>query len=147
MKLIIIRGPSGSGKSTLARKLLGSEFSSAPELRCFEADQFFYRNGTYEFDASKLGQAHTDCQSRLRAAMEKGEETLVVSNTSMSKWELNPYLQLAKELGYEVVVYRIPGPWDTKLFASRNAHGVTEEIVQKQINKYQPLENEIEYAG
>lgn len=146
-KLIIIRGPSGSGKSTLARKLLGSEYSSAPEPRCFEADQFFMRNGMYEFEATKLGAAHGDCQRRLRAAMEQGEETLVVSNTSMTRWEVNPYLAMANEFGYEVTIYRIKGPWDAALFASRNAHGVTEEVVQKQINKYQPLEKEQEYVG
>jgi NEDD4-binding protein 2 len=146
-KLIIIRGPSGSGKSTLAHKLLGSEYDSGVDERVFEADHFFYKNGTYQFDAAKLGQAHGDCQHRVRAAMERDEELLVVSNTSMTRWELNPYLAFAKEFGYEVKVYRIKGPWDAKLFASRNAHGVSIEVVQKQINKYQPLESEEEYAG
>lgn len=141
-KLIIFRGPSGSGKSTAAKALIDTNGG-----RVFEADQFFYRDGKYEFDATKLGQAHSDCQRRLRAAMEQGEETLIVSNTSMARWEVNPYLAMAREFGYEVTIYRIKGPWDAKLFASRNAHGVTEAIVQKQIDKYQPLEMEQEYVG
>lgn len=141
-KLVIFRGPSGSGKSTAARvwcqKNVGLQF---------EADEFFMQNGTYAFDASKLGQAHADCQRRLRKAMKDDTYPLVVSNTSMTRWELNPYLAMAREFGYQVTIYRIKGPWDAKLYASRNAHGVTVEIVQKQINKYQPLESEEEYAG
>jgi predicted kinase len=141
-RLVLLRGPSGSGKSTLASKILGTQCSSA---RHFEADQFFYNDGMYEFDASKLAQAHRDCQRRVRAAMETGEELLVVSNTSMTLWELAPYLAMAKEFGYEVVVYRTKGPWDAALFASRNLHGVAKDTIQKQINKYQPLEYEAEF--
>ena len=141
-RLIIFRGPSGSGKSTAAKAWCQKNVGLH-----FEADEFFMQNGTYAFDASKLGQAHADCQRRLRKAMENDTYPLVVSNTSMTRWELNPYLAMAREFGYEVTIYKIKGPWDAKLYASRNAHGVTVEIVQKQINKYQPLESEEEYAG
>lgn len=136
-KLIIFRGPSGSGKSTAAKALGGLHF---------EADEFFMRSGTYVFEANKLSQAHADCQRRVREAVSSEKELVVVSNTSMTRWELTPYLQMAKEFDYEVTIYRIKGPWDAKLFASRNTHGVTKEIVQRQINKYQPLESEQEYA-
>jgi NEDD4-binding protein 2 len=141
-RLILFRGPSGSGKTTAAKAFVaknGGQF--------FEADSFFDQDGNYAFDASKLGQAHSDCQRRVREFMVNGNGPAVVSNTSMTRWELNPYLAMAKELGYEIVIYRIKGPWDAALFASRNAHGVTEAIVQKQINKYQQLENEQEYPG
>lgn len=142
-RLIIFRGPSGSGKSTAAKAFLSKNVGLQ-----FEADEFFIdQNGRYNFDATKLGQAHSDCQRRVRWAMEGGTFPLVVSNTSMTLWELNPYLQLAKEYAYEVTVYRIKGPWDAALFASRNAHGVTEAIVQKQINKYKPFDGETEYVG
>lgn len=104
-------------------------------------------DGQYSFDASRLGQAHKDCQLRVRKAMEKTSDPLVVSNTNMTRWELNPYLQMAVEYNYTVKVYRIKGPWDAKLFAARNLHGLSEANIQRQIDKYQPLENEEEYAG
>lgn len=140
--LVIFRGPSGSGKTTAAKA-----FCAKNGGMFFEADSFFERNGTYNFDPSKLGQAHGDCQRRVRDEMQNGVGPLVVSNTSMTRWEVNPYLAMAKEMGYETVIYRIKGPWDAALYASRNAHGVTEAIVQKQINKYQTLESEEEYVG
>jgi hypothetical protein len=101
------------------------------------------KDGKYNFDASKLGQAHGWCQRGVREAMEMEVTPLVVSNTSMTKWEVEPYLSLASEFGYEVIVYKIKGPWDAKLFAARNAHNVPLSVVQKQISKYQPIEGEI----
>lgn len=138
-KLIIIRGPSGSGKSTLAAKLQSNH------LLRFEADQFFCRDGKYEFDATKLGAAHGECQRRVRDAMEDGEENIVVSNTSMTVREVCVYTDLADEYGYEVKIYRTKGPWDANLFAARNVHNVSLEVVQRQINKYQPIEGEEEH--
>lgn len=141
-KLVIFRGPSGSGKTTAAEA-----YTKANGGSFFEADSFFVTaNGVYEFDAQKLGRAHSDCQRRVREAMQRGDETVVVSNTSMTKWELNPYLAMAAELGYEVKVFRIKQPWDAEVFAARNKHSVPVFVVQRQISKYQPLENEEEYA-
>ena len=142
-KLIILRGPSGSGKTTIAKTIVDT--SQGRSVR-HEADDFFHKDGPYNFDASKLGQAHGHCQSGVRASMASGTDTVIVSNTSMARWELNPYLALAKEFGYDVKIYRVKGPWDAKLFASRNLHGVSEANIQKQINKYQPLESEEEYV-
>lgn len=146
-RLVIFRGPSGSGKSTAASKFLVENFRSDadPAQRRFEADQFFMKDGKYNFDASKLGQAHGWCQRGVHEAMQNEVSPIIVSNTSMTKWEVNPYLQLAEEYGYEVVVYKIKGPWDAELYASRNAHNVPLHVVQKQISKYQPIEGEIEY--
>ena len=141
-QLIIIRGPSGSGKTTAAKDFVNKHGGAF-----FEADGFFYQEGNYVFDPKKLPQAHGDCQRRIREALANRVSPVVVSNTSMTHWEMNPYFAMAKQFEYHVTVYRIGGPWDAKLFASRNVHGVTEEIVQRQINKYEPLENEEEYYG
>jgi NEDD4-binding protein 2 len=146
-QLVIFRGPSGSGKSTAARQFLRDQnLGHEGTMQHFEADRFFLnQEHEYCFDASKLGSAHKWCQHRVRENMEIGVTPIVVSNTSMTKWEVNPYLQLAKEFGYEVVVFKIKGPWNAKLFSERNLHGVPLSVVQKQIDKYQPIEGETEY--
>lgn len=112
----------------------------------FEADSYFFQGSKYVFDATKLAQAHGDCQRRVREYMLNNLGPIVISNTSMRRWEMNPYLQMAAELGYEVEIYRIKGPWVAEVFAARNLHNVPVEIVQRQIDKYQPMENEIEYV-
>jgi len=145
-KLIILRGPSGSGKSTAARKLLYERsFDTSPRSAMFEADSFFMKDGKYEFDANKLPQAHAQCQKGVSDCMMIGMEMIVVSNTNMRSRDMEPYFMLANQHGYEVEVYRTPDPWDAKLFASRNVHGLTEAMIQRQIDRYQPLENEVEY--
>ncbi len=141
-KLIILRGPSGSGKSTLARKFVNE---LARDRAYFEADSFFMKDGKYEFDANKLPQAHAQCQKGVSDCMTVGMEMIVVSNTNMRSRDMEPYFMLAHQHGYEVEVYRTPDPWDAKLFASRNVHGLTEAMIQRQIDRYQPLENEVEY--
>lgn len=140
-ELIIIRGPSGSGKSTLARKLQKSD-----AWICEADDYFVGRNGEYKFDPSKLGAAHANCQERVQTRMLAGDEQIIVSNTSMRIQEVKPYLALALQYGYAVKVYRTQGPWDVNLFASRNVHNVPQAVVQRQIARYQPLENEEEYV-
>lgn len=148
MKLIILRGPSGSGKSTIASHL--KNVHSAPY---HEADHYFNRswllNGQmdeYLFDASKLGDAHAWCRMRVKKHMFEQVPVVIVSNTSMTLWEMNPYLDLAQEYNYEVEVWRTPGPWDANVLFKRNVHNVPLNVLEKQINKYQPTKNEKEWT-
>lgn len=92
--LILLRGIPGSGKSTLAERL-GHPY--------FEADQFFYHNGHYKFDASRLGEVHATCQARVKDAMLSNMPTIVVSNTSTTEREIEPYKKLADQYGYDFV--------------------------------------------
>ena len=96
--LYIIRGVPGSGKSTLAMKLARSA-----DFIC-EADQYFYKNGEYEFDFSKLGEAHSYCREKCENLMISNSETVVVSNTNTRESEFIPYIQLADKYGYSFTV-------------------------------------------
>ena len=59
--LILLRGIPGSGKSTLGEIILQCPGSSSPEV--LSADNFFIdEKGDYNFDGSKLKQAHNECQ-------------------------------------------------------------------------------------
>jgi len=95
--LIILRGLPGSGKSTFANYLVSDEF-------IFEADQYFYdENDNYNFDINKLHTAHKWCQLRVEHAMEGNINKIVLSNTSTTEKELEPYLELAKKYNYKVI--------------------------------------------
>ena len=91
--LIIIRGISGVGKTSFA-KLLG--------YPCFEADQYFYHNGKYKFDPTKLFYAHNYCRANVEDAMINGEPKIIQSNTNTTEKEINPYIELAKKYNYQV---------------------------------------------
>lgn len=112
-----------------------------------EADNFFYSTkgtGQYQFDATKLGQAHKYCQTSVENDMKMGTDLVVVSNTSMTLREVKPYTDLADKYGYSVEIVRTAGPWDPDVLHKRNVHNVPLETIKKQIERYQPMENEIE---
>ena len=142
-KLIILRGPSGTGKSTIARHL---HDSSRKWVGLVEADMYFVLDGEYKFDPSKLGQAHNWCQEQVKMSMECNDSDICVSNTSISRWELKPYLALAERFGYTVEVIRTPGPWDRETSLSRNEHGVPAATIDRQLSKYQEYEGETEWT-
>lgn len=98
-ELIIVRGVPGSGKSTFAESIAG------PYGEVFEADDYFYEHGDsgYDFDPSKLGDAHEWCRNRVESAMrDRGVQRVVLSNTSTRVWEFLPYVSLAAKFGYRV---------------------------------------------
>jgi len=130
--LIILRGLPGSGKSTFAR-LMWSEYTIC------EADQYWYdKEGNYNFDASKLRQAHEWCQAKVRQFMEDNTlndqfyREIVVSNTSTTEKELQPYLDLANEFGYKVVSLVVENR-----HGNSNVHNVPQETLQKMKDRFQ----------
>jgi predicted kinase len=129
MTLYIIRGASGSGKSTYAGTLVAAD-------AVFEADQFFMRDGRYEWDGTRLKDAHADCLLRTRAAMESGRHSAVaVANTFTKRWEMQPYIDLAEDMGWEVVVYRTTSRYP-------NLHGVPDEAVQRMRDRMESVDGE-----
>lgn len=129
--LILLRGLPGSGKSTLANTMWS-------EYCVCEADQYFYdQEGNYNFDASKLGQAHAWCKSKVRQFMEDNRlnsqfyAEIVVSNTSTTEKELRPYLDLAREFGYMVVSLIVENR-----HGSKSVHGVPDETIEKMRQRF-----------
>ena len=112
--LILLRGLPGAGKSTLANAIGGVHF---------EADMYFEdENGNYNFDGSKIRDAHAWCQNKVRLSMESGVEKIVVSNTFTQEWEMEHYNTLAEVNGYMVHSVICENRHDGK-----NAHGVPDD--------------------
>lgn len=136
---MIIRGPSGSGKTTAARSIAGQQKTIRRHFVHLEADMFYTcLDGSYKFDPALLGKAHKWCQLNVEQAMIAGYETIVVSNTSMTLKELNPYLEMAEMYNYRKEIVHTPMPWDADILFERNVHNVPMEVLKKQIAKYQP---------
>ena len=102
--LYLIRGLPGSGKSTLASKLVH------PDDLC-EADQFFYHNGDYVYDSSKIPEAHLWCRRKAADRMEFGNGPVAVANTFTRRWEMSHYYELARRSGFVVQEITCRGPW------------------------------------
>ncbi len=121
--LYICRGIPGSGKSTFAKQLTSN---------VFEADHYFIDNeGNYNFDPSKIKDAHKDCQDNVRYAMESSISKIAVSNTSTQDWELQPYYELATKYGYTVFSIVVENRHE-----GVNQHGVPEDKLEQMRNRF-----------
>ena len=126
--LIILRGLPGSGKSSLAALL--SEKGKHP---VFSIDDYFTdpETGKYEFQFDRNHLAYKKCEDDTREAMSKGEEKIFVHNTFTLDWEIEPYLKLAKEFGYELHVVTVEN-----YHGKKNIHHISDEQVRKMAEKY-----------
>ena len=122
--LYIVRGIPGSGKSTFAKTLGGQHY---------EADMYFIdENGDYNFDVTKIKDAHQWCQSFVKTDMTLEYTKIVVSNTSTQEWEMKPYFDLAKEFGYTVFTIIVENR-----HGGKNQHDVPEDKIEQMINRFE----------
>lgn len=132
MKLILIRGLPGSGKSTLARELVSAfEQMSGPYTpwQHIEADMYFVKDGVYSFDAGQILNAHYLCKQEAKNALATGL-SVIVSNTFSRIWEMQPYIDMAKQYGAELTVLTVEGNHG-------NIHGVPDEVIDKMKRRWE----------
>lgn len=126
-KLILIRGLPGSGKTTFAKKLL----QQLPNTVHFEADMFFMsKHGKYVFQANRLPLAHQWCMRKTKQALTR-QKNVVVSNTFTRQSEMQFYLDLAHDLGYELSIYVTTGTWPS-------VHQVPTDMIEKMRARWEP---------
>ena len=124
--LYLIRGVPGSGKSTLAANLWGTMTVE----RVYEADQYFYKDGIYEFNPLKLHKAHEQCQRNTRKALSEGL-SVAVSNTSCAEWEVETYQNIAAEFNANFVSIIVENRHGNK-----NIHDCSDEKVEQMKRKF-----------
>lgn len=134
-RLIIIRGIPGSGKSTYAQKLVEELTSEGKSVKHFESDMFFMKDGEYKFNTKLLGVAHKWCFDTVFNSFNEND-TVIVSNTFTTMKELAPYMDRAKENGYDMTIYRMANEF-------QNKHGVPEETLQAMKERFVDCESEV----
>lgn len=130
--LILLRGLPGSGKTTLGRVIL-YHFGNDNSNDVISADDFFTNeNGEYNFDASKLKEAHNDCQFRCSERMRQNIAKIVVANTFTQEWEMEVYFDMAKRYNYRVHTVIVENRHE-----GVNVHGVPEDKLKQMKDRFQ----------
>lgn len=130
-ELILLRGLPGSGKSTLAKIILQVRSSDEPEV--LSADDYFEdQNGDYNFDSSKLKEAHQYCQFRCSERMRQQKARIVVANTFTQEWEMEDYFKMAERYNYRVHTVIVENR-----HGNENIHGVPEDKLRQMKERFQ----------
>jgi predicted kinase len=133
-KLYLIIGIPGSGKTTKAKEIIEAYKAEGKEIRHYEADMFFEKDGEYKFEFFNLGKAHNWCFNNTREALKNGID-VIVSNTSLTPEERGPYLRLVKRFKCELEVITMTGEYE-------NVHGVPKGKLEFMKKRYIPYSDE-----
>jgi hypothetical protein len=130
--LFLVRGLPGSGKTSFATAIWN-------DYAVCETDKFFYdKEGNYNFDPTKLKEAHTWCKNEVESKMIEHQNNqqyypeIAVSNTFTQEWEMEDYFKLAEKYGYKVVSLIIENR-----HGGQNVHGVPKDKLQMMKNRFQ----------
>ena len=115
--LILLRGLPGSGKSTMAHLF---------DCPVFEADQFFIKDGEYNYDFNLIGEAHEWCKNQVEETMKVSAPKIAVANTFIEEFELTTFYLLAERYGYRVFTAFVE-----HRHGGKNVHGVSEDILER----------------
>lgn len=123
--VVILRGVPGSGKSTVAKFLLETSVAKT-KLDCVTDDYFTDEDGNYNFDPSKIGEAHAWNFERFKKAVDDGVEYIIQSNTNVIYDHFKDYKEYAEANGYRVMIMVIEN-----YHGNSNSHSVPTEVVDR----------------
>ena len=132
--VVLVRGLPGSGKSHLAEALRST---TDAVMRVCSADDYFMEDGVYNFDPTKLPEAHLECQSNT-FAFHSIDEISFTANTFTQRWEMEQYLVFVETFGLDLLVLNLfDGGLSDKELAERNTHGVPEEAITRMRERFE----------
>ncbi|KAL9985121.1 hypothetical protein ACROYT_G007488 [Oculina patagonica] len=137
--MFIMRGLPGSGKSVVAKQIKQDYGDLA--VIC-SADDFRLNDlGEYVWTAEEYEATHQKCRDKARQTCEDMIPVVIIDNTNIEKRMLYNYVTIAHNAGYHVVLVEPRTRWRYSVTdcALKNHHDVTEDILQEQLSKFQPI--------
>lgn len=125
-RMIVIRGIPGSGKTTFAKHLM-QIFWIMYDIFVFIAEADSFMGST--FSVSRLQYCHNLCKENAKVALQGGG-FVIVSNTSTTKAEVQPYINMAVDGKTGFIVAEPVTPW------KRSIEGCMEKCTKKGIPKH-----------
>ncbi|RWS29766.1 NEDD4-binding protein 2-like protein [Leptotrombidium deliense] len=132
--LVLMRGLPGSGKSTLANQLVRSTNGAV-----YSTDDFFTsKNSIYQYDWSRIEEAHQWNQVRTLNAILEGITPIFIDNTNLEEWEMRPYLIMGYDNGYKLCLLEPNTVWKFKTghLARCNKHAISKDKIERMKERF-----------
>ncbi len=133
-QVVLMRAIPGSGKSSLAKQLEAKARAEGKTAVICSADDFFMENGHYNFNPSKISEAHKTCFKKFMHAVASNIDLIIVDNTNLSAWEISPYKTYAEAHDLPFSINEVVS--DPKDAFKRQQHGVPEQAHQRMSDSF-----------
>lgn len=129
--IYILIGAPGSGKSTFSKTI--------PNAVLCSADHYFINNDnqTYNFDRSKLGEAHAACLKKFVLSLIDGQQNIIVDNTNTMINDIIPYYSVARAFDASIHIRMFLVSSETSF--NRNIHQVPKENCERMVENISKL--------
>jgi predicted kinase len=136
-----MQGIAGSGKSTYA-EMMASQWASnidvGYDVVIRSTDEFWYStdhpDDPYNFDIARIEEAHRWNQQRVIHDMQQETAVIIVDNTNIKRWHVEPYIQMAQVFDYDIQVVRVDVPLEVAIKRQENRpedRRVPEEMIRR----------------
>lgn len=66
----------------------------------FSTDEYFIKDGVYQYEYQLLAEAHLWNQRRAKEALAAGKNPVIIDNTNLQAWEMKVYVAAVRSLLY-----------------------------------------------
>ena len=100
---VINRAVPGSGKTTITNCIVKTLKKYDLSSRIHSTDDFFLKDGKYIFDIEKLNFYHQLNIRNFKKSLTDKLDVVICDNINIAPWQTKPYLDLAREFGYQII--------------------------------------------
>lgn len=136
--MFIIRGPSGTRKHKMASMFL----SKYPSSEVYCADDYFAEPFAPGIKSREnLKTSHHYCEEKALKACQESKSPIVIKNTSIRKWEMQYYINLAIEYCYTTIMVVMTRKLrvTSKVLEKTNTQGLKEPYFNRRLRQWEEV--------
>ena len=139
--VVMMRGLPGSGKSYYAKQLIASLPEYVNSCIVSADDYFVDAAGNYQWNGSKIHDAHHTCFDMFLRALWDRIDVIVVDNTNIRLDEMQPYVMVTSIADYDLQVHQfVPSESMLETIIERCVHNVPADKVKRRFRQWQSID-------